>query len=139
MKDIQSKKTLFMNTERGQQLFLKSIEIFLTALVLCGVGYFGVIAFGEFLQRDWSSMTTMYDFIATILVVLLGFEVARLILVHSVTVVMELMLLVVARKMLYPEIPALDLMYCAIAFAIIVSVYYLHKSKSFASLEDLTR
>lgn len=139
MIDMQSKRKNLMNILQGKHFFLKLIEVFLSALVLCGTVYFGVIALSNFVQRDWSSVTTMYDFIATILVVLLGFEVARLILVHSIIVVMELMLLVVARKMLYPDIPALDLVYCAVAFAVIVGVYYLYRRIPLKSLEDLTQ
>lgn len=123
----------------GEDVIVKLAEIVLTGLVFCGVVYFGVFAVGDFFQRDWSSMATMYDFIATILLILLGLEVARLILVHSIVVVMELMLLIIARKMLYPDILAIEMIYCAIAFAIIVGVYYVYELKPLKSLEDLTR
>ncbi len=139
MMDMPGEKKRLMNTRQGKHFFLKSIEVSLSAIVLCGTVYFGVIALSNFVYRDWSIVTTMYDFIATILVVLLGFEVARLILVHSIVVVMELMLLVVARKMLYPDIPALDLVYCAIAFAVVVGIYYLYRRIPLKSLEDLTQ
>ncbi len=139
MMDMPGEKKRLMNTRQGKHFSLKSIEVSLSAIVLCGTVYFGVIALSNFVYRDWSIVTTMYDFIATILVVLLGFEVARLILVHSIVVVMELMLLVVARKMLYPDIPALDLVYCAIAFAVVVGIYYLYRRIPLKSLEDLTQ
>ena len=84
-------------------------------------------------------MITMHDFIATVLVILLGFEVVRLILVHNIAVVLELMLLVIARKMLYPEISALDLMYCAGAFTMIIGVYYLYTLKPLRFVQDLTK
>ncbi|MFZ1720460.1 MAG: hypothetical protein WAU28_03860 [Candidatus Moraniibacteriota bacterium] len=136
---MQKIEKLITNILRGEDFILKLAEIVLTGLVLCGVVYFGVLAVGDFLHSDWSSMGTMYDFIATVLLILLGLEVARLILVHSIVVVMELMLLIIARKMLYPDISALEMIYCAIAFAIIVGVYYLYELKPLKSLEDLTK
>ncbi len=136
---MQKMEKLITNILRGEDFILKLAEIVLTGLVFCGVVYFGVLTVGDFFQRDWSSLATMYDFIASILLILLGFEVARLILVHSITVVMELMLLIIARKMLYPDILAIEMIYCAVAFAVIVGVYYLYELKPLKSLEDLTR
>lgn len=136
---MQTLRKLIANIVRGEDVLLHVAEIVLTILVFCGVVYFGVVALGDFLERDWSSVATMYDFITTVLLVLLGLEVARLILVHSIVVVMELMLLIIARKMLYPDILALEMIYCAIAFAVVVGVYYLYELKPLKSLEDLTR
>ncbi len=136
---MQTLRKLIANIVRGEDVLLHVAEIVLTILVFCGVVYFSVVALGDFLERDWSSVTTMYDFITTVLLVLLGLEVARLILVHSIVVVMELMLLIIARKMLYPDILALEMIYCAIAFAVVVGVYYLYELKPLKSLEDLTQ
>lgn len=132
-------KKIITNILQGKDLVLKLTEIVLATIVFFGTAYFSVITLGTFLHRDWSSVTTMYDFIAMVLIILLGFEVARLILVHNITVVLELTLLIIARKMLSPDIGALDLVYCAGAFAIIVGVYYLYEWKPLKSLEDLTK
>ncbi len=132
-------KKIITNILQGKDLVLKLTEIVLATIVFFGTAYFSVITLATFLHRDWSSVTTMYDFIAMVLIILLGFEVARLILVHNITVVLELTLLIIARKMLSPDIGALDLVYCAGAFAIIVGVYYLYEWKPLKSLEDLTK
>lgn len=124
---------------KGKDVVLKVTEIVLATIIFCGVAYFSVVALSGFAYRDWSSVITMHDFIATVLVILLGFEVVRLILVHNISVVIELMLLIIARKMLSPDISALDLVYCAGAFAIIVGVYYFYQWKPLKSLEDLTQ
>jgi hypothetical protein len=117
---------------------LEIVEIALAGVIFLGVMYFALNAGQSFLLRDWSSMSVMYEFISFILLVLLGLEVARLILVHSFSVVMELMLLIIARKMLYPDISALDLLFCTVAFAVVVGAYYLYELKPIKSLEDLT-
>ena len=122
-----------------RQSILEIVEIVLAGIIVCAVAYFSFHAGLSFLVMDWSSMTVMYQFISYILLVLLGLEVARLILVHSITVVMELMLLIIARKMLYPDITALDLLYCAIAFVLIVGIYYLYESRPIKSLEDISK
>ncbi len=132
-------KKMLTNILEKKDMALKLAEIALASIVFFGVAYFSVVALSTFLHRDWSYVTTMHDFIAMVLIILLGFEVVRLILVHNITVVIELMLLVIARKMLSPDIGALDLVYCAGAFAIVVGVYYLYEWKPLKSLEDLTQ
>lgn len=132
-------KKMLKNTVQARENLLEITEILLAAMVFISVVYFGMNGTLGFLAKDWSSMSVMYDFISFILLILLGLEVARLILVHSITVVMELMLLIVARKMLYPEIAPLDLLYCAMAFSLIVLIYYLYEIKPIKNLEDLTK
>lgn len=115
------------------------MESILTLAVFCAVVYFSLNTAIDFLDKDWSTTSVMYDFISFILLILLGFELMRLILVHSITVVMELMLLIIARKMLYPEIVALDLLYCVMAFLLTIGVYYLYELKPLKSLDDITK
>lgn len=126
-------------TVRARQNMLEIVEIVLAGLIVCAVAYFSFHGALNFFFMDWSRMTVMYEFISYILLILLGLEVARLILVHSISVVMELMLLIIARKMLYPDITALDLLFCAIAFVLVVAVYYLYEFRPIKSLEDLTK
>ncbi len=126
-------------TVRVRQSVLEVVEIALATVIFCAVVYFSFNTAQNFFFKDWSSMSVMYEFISFILLILLGLEVTRLILVHSITVVMELMLLIIARKMLYPEITALDLLYCAIAFVLVVGTYYLYELKPIKSLEDISK
>lgn len=129
-----------INTIKQTQLgLLEVMEGILALVMFIVVVYFSLNTAESFLHKDWSSTSVMYEFISFILLVLLGFELIRLILVHSITVVMELMLLIIARKMLYPEIVALDLLYCVIAFLLTVGIYYLYELKPLKSLEDITK
>lgn len=118
---------------------LEVVEIFLAFAVLCGVIVFAVNMATVFFARDWSDVSIMYEFISAVLLILLGFEVARLIVIPSLKVVMELMMLIVARKMLYPDAGSLDLLLCAIAFCLIVATYYLYELKPLKSLDDLRK
>ncbi len=126
-------------TVRVRQSVLEIVEIVLAGVIVCAVAYFSFQGAANFLSMDWSQMSVMYEFISYILLILLGLEVARLILVHSITVVLELMLLIIARKMLYPDITALDLLFCAVAFVLVVGAYYLYEMKPIKGLEDMTK
>lgn len=126
-------------TVRVRQSVLEIVEIVLAGVIVCAVAYFSFQGAVNFLSMDWSQMSVMYEFISYILLILLGLEVARLILVHSITVVLELMLLIIARKMLYPDITALDLLFCAVAFILVVGAYYLYEMKPIKGLEDMTK
>lgn len=130
----------FINTtKQARHGILELAEVILALVMFFAVVYFTFNVAESFLHKDWSSTTIMYEFISFILLILLGLELIRLILVHNITVVMELMLLIIARKMLYPDIAALDLLYCVVAFLLIVGIYYLHEYKPLKSLEDLTK
>lgn len=118
---------------------LEIMEGVLALAMFFAVLYFSFNIAESFLHKDWSNTSVMYEFISFILLALLGFELIRLILVHSITVVMELMLLIIARKMLYPEIVALDLLYCVIAFLLTIGACYLYESKPLKGLEDITK
>lgn len=130
----------FMSSIRQARYAVLEILEGVLALAVCiAVLYFSFHTAESFLHKDWSSASVMYEFISFVLLVLLGFELTRLILVHSITVVMELMLLIIARKMLYPEIVALDLLYCVVAFLLTVGIYYFHEQRPLKSLKDITK
>jgi hypothetical protein len=130
----------FVNTiKKARHSVLEIAEGFLALVMFFAVLYFCFNMAESFLYKDWSNTSVMYEFISFVLLVLLGFELIRLILVHSIAVVMELMLLIIARKMLYPEIAALDLLYCVIAFLLTVGGYYFYELKPLKSLEDITK
>ncbi len=118
---------------------LEIVELILAIVVFVVVLYFGFNMAKGFILIDWSAASSLYEFISFVLLILLGLEVSRLIAVHNITVVMEIMLLIIARKMLYPDISALDLLFSTIAFALVVGVYYLYKIKPIKSLDDLTK
>lgn len=118
---------------------LEIIEMILAIIVFVAVVYFSFKTGKSFIFNDWAIMSSMYEFISFILLILLGLEVSRLIVVHSITVVMEIMLLIIARKMLYPDISALELLFSTVAFAVVIGVYYLYKTKPIKGLDDLTK
>jgi len=87
---------------------------------------------------DWSNIDTFYQFISFILLLLVGVELIRLIVLHSITTVLELMILIVARKMLSPDLDSLGILLSVIALATLVGINYVYALKPLKSLDDLT-
>ncbi len=117
---------------------IKIFELILAVVVFFATVYFGFNSVGEFLGKDWSDIETFYEFISYILLILVGFELIRLIVIHSITTVFELMILIVARKMLSPNIEPLEMVLSVFALAILVGLNYIYAFKPIKSLEDLT-
>lgn len=117
---------------------MKITEIILALCVFLAVIHFSIETARGFFCEDWSEISVMYEFISFSMLIFLGLEIIRLILIQSINVVMELILLIIARKMLYSDITPFDLLLCVVAFCLTVGVYYLHGIKPIKSLEDLT-
>jgi hypothetical protein len=57
---------------------------------------------------------------------------------HSITNVIELMILIVSRKMLTPQVTSLDILLSAIAIIILIATSYVYSRKPLQTLEDLS-
>lgn len=122
-----------------RKITIKFLESTLALFVLVGVINFGINGIGGFFLKDWYNIATFYQFISFILLLLVGIELIRLMVSHSITTVLELMILIVARKMLDPKIDALGILFSVIALGILVGINYLYALKPLKSLEDLTQ
>jgi len=117
---------------------MKIFEIMLAVFVFLSVVYFGFNTVGSFLGKDWSDIATFYQFISFILLLLVGIELIRLIVFHSITTVLELMILIVARKMLSPDLDSHEILLSVVALAILVGINYVYARKPLKGLTDLT-
>lgn len=113
---------------------LEITEKIVAVIVFLFVIYFSYQSILTFLTKDWSDVLVMYDFIYLSLAILLGLEVCRLILVHNLKIILELMILIVARKVLYPKIDTLDILICITSLAALLGIYYFYKKNH---MEDL--
>lgn len=114
-------------------------EIILSLLVFVGTINFGVKGTARFLSLDWSLNPTFYQFISFVLLVLVGLELIRLILSHNISTVLELMILIIARKTLDPNIDSTGIFLSMISLGIVVIINYLYEHKPLKSLQDLTQ
>ena len=125
-----------------KQLYKKYVNYFeagLAVVVLVALLFYSYNSLLNMLNLDWSLDATFYSFISTILLILVGLELIRLMVFHSFTTVLELMILIIARKLLAPEIDALSILLSVLAMAVVIGLNYLYALKPIKSLEDLSR
>jgi len=99
-------------------------EIILAAVVLVAIVISLILSFGVIQTMDWSSMETFYEVINRLLIVAIGLEFVRMLVVRDLVSVLELVAFVVARKMLKPDITSIDLLIGAVAFVTLIAARY---------------
>ncbi|HBE73533.1 MAG TPA: hypothetical protein DDW31_05540 [candidate division Zixibacteria bacterium] len=70
---------------------------------------------------DWSETETFYELIYRVLLLVIGLELVRMLVTHSLAAVLELLAFVIARKMLKPELTALDIILSVAAFTALLA------------------
>lgn len=118
---------------------VKYVEGILAIAVLIGLITFATLSGIDFFSQDWQQVNTFYEFISNILLILVGLELIRLMVFHSFTTVLELMILIIARKMLSPDIDSASILLGVIAMAIVMGMNYVYALKPIKSLEDLSQ
>ncbi len=120
--------------ERTFNLYVgHAIHIFLSLLAVLILAA-AVIAAFDTMARDFPKFFTPTDeynvlqhFIQSILLIAIAAELGLLLLFHRTSAAVEVIIFVVARKMISPDVTSLDLVLCVAALAglIIVRFYYL--------------
>jgi len=95
-------------------------EYLFAVVVLFTVIISVVASFNTFIQFDWASNKSFYDFIYRILLLVIGLELARLLITHNLQAVLELIAFVIARKTLKPDITSLDIVFIVISFFLLI-------------------
>ena len=92
------------------------------AAVIVGLIIFTFNSTAYFLEADWSSINTFYYFIRHVLLLAAGLELAKLLVLHSISPISDLLAFIVASQLLEPEATGLDIILSVTAFAIIFIV-----------------
>ena len=100
---------------------VKWAERLLAALVLVGVVISAVTGTMHLVLLDWTETQTFYELIYRILLLVIGLELARMLVTHSLVAVMELLAFVIARKMLKPDLTAADIALSVLAFVALMA------------------
>ena len=108
------------------------LEIGLGGLVLVGVLAAAVSSVRELLGLDWSQATTFERLISRVLFIAIGLELARMLVVHSLRAILEMLAFAIARNMLLPDRSALDIVLGAVGFAVLLAAarYFLSAEKA---------
>ncbi len=102
---------------------VKWIEVMLAMIVTGAVILYVASNIPYFLEADWQSKETFYELIYRILLTTIGLELARMLVTHHFTSIIELLAFVVARKMLVPNLTSFDVFLGVVSFVIIVITY----------------
>lgn len=108
----------------GVILWAKAIAKWLERGLACAI-LLGVIAFGfgsaiALAGMDWRDTATLYELIYRVLLLVIGVELIRTLVTHNLGAVLELLAFVIARKLLKPDLSALDILLSVSAFAILL-------------------
>lgn len=100
---------------------VRGLELFLALLVLVGV----LVAAGssaiDLARMNWRSTATFDELISRVLFVVIGLELVRMLVVHNLGAILELLAFAIARKMLKPDITAVDIGLSTLAFVALVA------------------
>jgi len=106
------------------------IERLLALVILGGVLVFGVRSAHSLATMDWQLTETFYEFIYRVLLLVIGLELVRTLVTHDLRAILELLALVVARKMLKPDLAVLDILFSVLAFVALLAANHFWLSAS---------
>ncbi|MEN4012737.1 MAG: hypothetical protein AB1453_11200 [Chloroflexota bacterium] len=89
--------------------------------VLIGVIAYSVYSGVVFTTMDWTLTDSFYELIYRVLLLVIGLELVRMLVVHDLMAILELLAFVIARKMLKPDIVAVDIVLAVTAFVALLA------------------
>lgn len=104
---------------------IRWLELFMALIVIAATAFAFFHSFGVLADMDWSRMSTFYEMIDRMLLVIIGLEFVRMIVVRNLISVLELLAFVIARKMLKPDMSSLDIALGSFAFVLLVGTRYI--------------
>lgn len=120
--------------EHIDQLWKKGITI-LEKCIAIGV-IIGVVMYASqsafvLSAMNWSMTETYYELINRVLAIIVGLELVRMLISHSIAAVLELLAFVIARKMLKPDLGSIDIMAGVLAFIALMAARHFFTESGF--------
>lgn len=102
----------------GQQygFLLKWFEMLLALIVFIGVFVYSIGSIERLVVMDWRTTETYYELIHRVLLLVIGLELVRTLLARDLVTILDLLAFVIARKMLKPDLTAIDIALSVLAF-----------------------
>jgi len=97
------------------------IERLLAVVILGGVLVFGVRSMQTVATMDWRLTETFYELIYRVLLLVIAVELVRTLVTHDLRSILEFLALVVARKMLKPDLGVVDIVLSVLAFVALLA------------------
>jgi hypothetical protein len=109
--------------DRAARLFstaVRWLEIALAALVLVGVLAAAASSVREMFGFDWRQAATFDQLLSRVLYIAIGLELVRMLVVHSLRAILEMLAFAIARNMLLPDRTAADILLGTVGFALLL-------------------
>lgn len=105
------------------------LERVVAAVVLIAVCMYCVASVNVMLEMDWSQTETLYELIYRALVAVIGLELVRMLVTHSLASVVELIAFIISRRMLKQDMTSLDIATNVVALVtlLIARYYFMHE------------
>lgn len=100
---------------------VRGLELLLALLVLAGVLVAAVTSTLDLMSMSWRDTSTFDELISRVLFVVIGLELVRMLVVHNLGAILELLAFAIARKMLKPDITAIDIAFSTLAFVALLA------------------
>lgn len=123
--------------DRFWKVGITVLEKFVAFAVLIGVIAYAVHSVLALSAMDWAVTDTYYDLINRVLAVIIGLELIRMLVSHSIAAVLELLAFVIARKMLKPDLDSIDVAAGVLAFVALMAARHFFTESRF--LDDERR
>lgn len=104
--------------------------------VIIGVLAYSVHSTGVLLEMNWATTATYYELITRVLGIIIGLELVRMLVSHSIAAVLELLAFVIARKMLTPDLDSLDIVAGVAAFVALMAARHFFTESGFLDEEN---
>ena len=114
-------------TKKKINTIIHKTEVFFAILTLVAVIVFTFNSIVPIVNSDWSDIQTLYTFINTILTIIVGVELAKLLITHDLVAIKDVLIFVIARKLLEPNQTSMGMLIAIIAFAILFSLSMLNR------------
>ena len=101
--------------------FVKWLERLLALAVITAVVAYAIGSGQVLATLDWRTSEAFYETVYRVLLLAIGLELVRMLVVHDLMAVLELLAFVVARKTLKPDLAALDLLLAVVAFVVLLT------------------
>jgi hypothetical protein len=105
----------------GFTAVVRWLEVALAALVLVGVLAAALGSLRELLGLDWRQASTFDQLLSRVLFIAIGLELVRMLVVHSLRAILEMLAFAIARNMLLPDRTAVDILLGTVGFALLLA------------------
>lgn len=112
------------------------MEKLVALAVIAGVLAYSVYSVAVMAGMDWSVTETYYELINRVLAIIIGLELVRMLVSHSIASVLELLAFVIARKMLKPDLDSIDIMAGVLAFVALMAARHFFTESGFLEEDE---